>query len=82
MQLAESIRARVEATVVSLASGAKLTLTASLGVATSLTFREQAADVIASADQALYTAKHFGRNRVCPALEMPEQLSWRHPSEL
>jgi diguanylate cyclase (GGDEF)-like protein len=66
MLLAERVRQELADTVFETELG-KLKVTCSLGVAT---FPGNAADkqtLFASADKALYAAKHGGRNRVCAA---------------
>ena len=65
LEIAERLRKRVEALVCRAPSGARLALTMSVGVAASPELAVQSAeDLLHLADQALYTAKHLGRN-VC-----------------
>lgn len=69
--VAERLRARIEETH---APGIPM-ITASLGVAT---FPEHAGArefLVTCADRALYQAKRAGRNRVCAALDLPEEPS-------
>jgi len=47
--------------------GAKATLTMSVGLAATSAFDDPVSDLIARADQALYEAKHKGRNRLAVA---------------
>ncbi|MEO8276690.1 MAG: GGDEF domain-containing protein [Thermoanaerobaculia bacterium] len=63
LEIAERLRKRVEALIVKAPSGERLALTMSVGVAAipELTLRN-AADLLHLADQALYAAKHLGRN--------------------
>jgi diguanylate cyclase (GGDEF)-like protein len=63
-EVAERIRARVEAQEF---AGRKITL--SIGIAEFPTNGETADEVISSADEALYSAKRSGRNRVVRAGE-------------
>ena len=65
MAYAERIRAAVEAFSLSLAAGTKIGVTVSLGVAVSIGGEIEDRDLISRADQALYSAKDMGRNRVC-----------------
>jgi diguanylate cyclase (GGDEF)-like protein len=68
--LAERIRVAVADTPLALASGAKLDMTVSIGVAGIVLAREEtdlkiaAERLLADADSALYRAKQLGRNRV------------------
>lgn len=66
VQFAERVRKRVEATAVAFGEGegGKLNFTVSLGVSRDLSLTSSRHDVLSSADQALYEAKHGGRNRV------------------
>jgi diguanylate cyclase (GGDEF)-like protein/PAS domain S-box-containing protein len=61
--LAEAVRERIEAAVVTLADGRTLSLTASIGAAQWLA-GETSEDLFSRADEALYAAKGLGRNRV------------------
>lgn len=62
--IAETLRSVIESTPVILDTGRTLNVTASFGVAGGKSGRS-AAELIKSADQALYMAKTSGRNRVC-----------------
>lgn len=63
--VAERIRQAIAAASLLLNNGTPVTVTASLGV-THLTDPAQTLpDVVGHADEALYRAKHEGRNRVC-----------------
>ena len=64
-RLGERIRSSVGAAVVSVADGADIDVTVSVGVAAG----EGGEDVLAEADAALYAAKRAGRNRVVTAGE-------------
>ena len=65
LKLAERLRSSLESTAIELPIGKKLHVTASFGVAVkeSLTNAEQ---LVAVADEALYSAKAAGKNRVMP----------------
>ena len=63
LEIAERLRKRVEALAVEAPSGDRLALTMSVGVAAAPELAvKSAADLLHLADQALYTAKHLGRN--------------------
>jgi diguanylate cyclase (GGDEF)-like protein len=62
-RLAEKLRERVQHSEIGLASGARITVTASFGVALAPP-GGSAADALKRADAALYRAKEGGRNRV------------------
>jgi len=69
MFVAERIRAGIEASLIELSHGLKVSITASLGVASLACTvdgspEETALELIAHADEALYQAKEGGRNRV------------------
>jgi diguanylate cyclase (GGDEF)-like protein len=69
-ELAERIRARIEATSIPLVEGnGEITVTASVGVASIPATASDAHDLIAAADAALYEAKRAGKNRVERAAE-------------
>jgi diguanylate cyclase (GGDEF)-like protein len=61
--IAERLRAEVAANSLVVASGA-IPATVSIGVATSSAAMNDISDLMKAADQALYDAKHAGRNRV------------------
>jgi two-component system, cell cycle response regulator len=67
--IAERVREFLEATPIAISRppGA-LTVTVSVGVATSSGQADTAGAIFHRADQALYRAKHLGRNRVCEEL--------------
>ena len=67
--LAESIRSEIE---ISRMSSKKLSLTASIGVATAPVHATEGKQLLKVADEALYAAKHLGRNLVRIAGEEPE----------
>ena len=50
---------------------APVAVTASIGVATTAAAGHRLRDLLASADEALYRAKHAGRDRVCAAVALP-----------
>ena len=63
LEIAERLRKRVEALVVKAPTGERLVLTMSVGVAAAPELAVKGADdLLHLADQALYTAKHLGRN--------------------
>lgn len=62
-RVAENLRAEIER--LSISGGADEHITASLGVATSLTGDGDPSTLVQRADHALYQAKRAGRNRVC-----------------
>ena len=63
LEIAERLRKRVEALAVEAPSGDRLALTMSVGVAAAPELAVKSAhDLLHLADQALYTAKHLGRN--------------------
>ena len=61
----ERIRRVVADTPVSLSDGRQINVTVSVGVACFPMCGDKAESLIEHADQALYTAKHEGKNRVC-----------------
>jgi diguanylate cyclase (GGDEF)-like protein/PAS domain S-box-containing protein len=71
LQRAEQIRAGIEAQVVAYDGHPMLQVTVSLGVAVFPDHGTTADDLIRAADQALYQAKHSGRNRVVLAEHIP-----------
>lgn len=73
--VAERIRAAVEAQVIPLSLNDSLTFTASLGFATYSIDKETEEAFSQRADQALYYAKHNGRNRVASAEEALRSVS-------
>ncbi|MEO7794722.1 MAG: GGDEF domain-containing protein [Thermoanaerobaculia bacterium] len=63
LEIAERLRKRVEALTLKAASGERIVLTMSVGVAAAPELAVKSADdLLHLADQALYTAKHLGRN--------------------
>ncbi|MES2770973.1 MAG: diguanylate cyclase [Pseudomonadota bacterium] len=67
LERAEKIRSSIAELSIPLAGGALLAATASFGVAAFPEHRSEAAALLSAADQALYQAKHSGRNRVLAA---------------
>lgn len=67
--MAERIREMIATNPIPLPSGQTVNLTASIGVASYPEDAESAEKLIGAADQALYTAKSSGRNRVCSSGE-------------
>lgn len=65
-ELGERVRLAISASKLTLHTGQDLTVTASLGVATLHAVGSGAA-MLQAADEALYTAKRSGRNRLCVA---------------
>ena len=76
--LAERIRRTTEQTTVAVDS-AKLNLTVSIGVST-LTEGATQANLLKLADQALYIAKHNGRNQVATVNQATDPLAPRSPA--
>jgi len=65
LSLAQRLRAAIENIDTVLLLGERVTITASIGVATVASGRDDPSEVLRRADQALYRAKNAGRNRVC-----------------
>ena len=65
--VAERLRKSLEATGFDLECGTALAVTASWGVVTTSDPMETAESLLQRADDALYSAKHSGRNQVCAA---------------
>jgi diguanylate cyclase (GGDEF)-like protein len=63
LQVAERLRSSIEATPIKVSNG-EVELTVSIGVAARDDFTTDLETLIARADQAMYIAKHKGRNRV------------------
>lgn len=63
IELAERMRAAIEKTPIDATSG-QISMTASFGVSSCSDFKEEINDLVQRADQALYQAKHAGRNQV------------------
>lgn len=68
-ETAERLRVAVEATPIPLPQGLPLQFTISIGVASLDTTTPNLDTLLSRADEALYAAKHQGRNRVCIAQE-------------
>ena len=71
LRVAERLRARIEGTNVPGVGH----LTASLGVATFPLHGHTRDQLVNTADRALYTAKHEGRNRVCSPSDAPAEVT-------
>jgi diguanylate cyclase (GGDEF)-like protein len=71
LQIAERVRRALEKDPV-IFEGARISITASLGVAVWPVDGKDAAALLASADRALYAAKQAGRNRVTAASRVPQ----------
>jgi diguanylate cyclase (GGDEF)-like protein len=69
LAIAERIRARTEATIISLAPGQTDRITVSAGVASAPDHGQDRVTLLRLADQALYVAKATGRNRVASVNE-------------
>jgi len=69
LKLAERLRSNLMKAETTLADGTRLRVTSSFGVATKGELG-RAEDLIAAADEALYAAKHAGKNRVSPEVEL------------
>ena len=63
----ERVRERIETTALSLDDGQRIQITVSIGLATILEEEEGLEALLKRADDALYAAKHDGRNRVAEA---------------
>jgi diguanylate cyclase (GGDEF)-like protein len=63
--VAERLRRSVEATSIALKHGLPIKITVSIGIAVASKSQENIDTMLARADQALYDAKHLGRNQVC-----------------
>jgi len=72
MKTAERIRRAIEKDQV-IFEAARITLTASIGVACWPRHAKDAKGLIAAADRALYAAKQAGRNRVVSASALPAE---------
>lgn len=72
-QIAEHIRSVVESASIVLNGEPIVSPTVSIGVSTAYGWQESPGDLIAIADEALYTAKTTGRNRVCHGFEKTSQ---------
>jgi diguanylate cyclase (GGDEF)-like protein len=72
-QMAERVRKRMEATVVTRIGGRDLKITLSIGVSSFPEDTKNAADLVTMADNALYQAKRSGRNKVCLFREIKDQ---------
>ena len=69
--LAERVRAEIEALRLPLPDGGELRVTASFGAATHPPADGGARGLVEAADQALYAAKHSGKNRTVSAAGVP-----------
>jgi diguanylate cyclase (GGDEF)-like protein len=67
--IAERIRSAIEATTVVYDGDPIISATISIGIATVCGWKEKPEDLVGLADEALYTAKSTGRNRICHAVE-------------
>ena len=66
MELAERMRLAIEQAEIE-RLGIKVSVTASIGVSTSLDYKDDINSLVQRADNALYSAKHAGRNQVVSA---------------
>jgi len=81
-EIAEQVRSTVEQTAVTLENGEPLNLTISLGVASYPDDAHSVEELVKAADEAVYAAKHTGRNKVCiygrrdnmPETDIPDPL--------
>jgi diguanylate cyclase (GGDEF)-like protein len=71
LKLAERLRTELEAAEIELPDGSMLRVTSSFGVAVKGTL-ESPEQLVAAADEALYEAKHEGKNRVAVADPQPD----------
>jgi diguanylate cyclase (GGDEF)-like protein len=67
--VAEHLRTEVESTIIAYEGRPISSPTISIGIATAFGWKETSEDLIEIADEALYSAKDAGRNRVCHAFE-------------
>jgi diguanylate cyclase (GGDEF)-like protein len=67
--VAEHLRASVQSTMIAYEGKPISSPTISIGIATAFGWKETSEDLIEIADEALYSAKATGRNRVCHAFE-------------
>jgi two-component system cell cycle response regulator len=65
LRIAENIRGAIEAIVVTGTAGPAIRPTLSIGIAESAAHDASISSLLERADQAMYTAKKAGRNRVC-----------------
>jgi len=68
-RIAEELRAAVQSTTIAGDRAPINSPTISIGIATAFGWKETSEDLIEIADEALYSAKAAGRNRVCHAFE-------------
>jgi diguanylate cyclase (GGDEF)-like protein len=80
--VAERIRRAVETELIRLPEGQEIGVTASLGIACYPLCGDTAETLLAHADQALYTAKQEGRNRVCLYREILKVLLEEKPAHI
>ncbi len=76
LEIAERIRAAIEAQVLTTPHGERVPVTISIGLSmavldTACEHKDAATAMVAAADHALYEAKHGGRNRVVSATALP-----------
>jgi diguanylate cyclase (GGDEF)-like protein len=72
-QVAECVRSTAESASIALNGEQIVSPTVSIGVSTAYGWQESPGDLVAIADEALYTAKTTGRNRVCHGVEKTRQ---------
>jgi len=65
LQLAQRLRATIEARRIASQTGQAISVTVSVGVATAAVIAREYDQILISADEALYRAKNRGRNQVC-----------------
>jgi diguanylate cyclase (GGDEF)-like protein len=66
LEIAEEIRENIASSVISLANGEDTRITVSIGASTQTPAKDDSfEDFVAKIDEALYTAKETGRNKVC-----------------
>lgn len=75
MHVADRLRQSVADQPISTTSGVLLNLTVSIGVAICPDDSRLEDELVSAADQALYAAKHAGRNRVCKFSSLPLNAS-------